>query len=145
MDLWGRKDSNLQINYFTYNLRWNCESWLSFRKKGEYSSVLPICILPQLLHYFKEWIINCILIIPYFIQFKKFNSKKNWKIFTEGLEPSMPIRRRCCRPMCIPFHEVDLSVTIEYWVERGTRTLKCFHLRGFADRFLTIRTSQHIF
>ena len=26
----------------------------------------------------------------------------------------MPIRRRCFRPMCIPFHEVNLSVTIEF-------------------------------
>ena len=100
MDLWGRKDSNLQINYFTYNLRWNCESWLSFRKKSEYSSVLPICILPQIFHYFKELIINCILIIPYFIQFKKFNSKKNWKIFTEGLEPPVSIRERISTQIC---------------------------------------------
>lgn len=80
-----------------------------------------------------------------FYSIQKINSKKNWKIFYWGTRTLMPIRRRCCRPMCIPFHEVDLSVTIEHWVERGTRTLKCFHLRGFADRFLTIRTSQHIF
>ena len=26
---------------------------------------------------------------------------------------------------------------LDLWVERGTRTLKCFHLRDFADRFLT--------
>lgn len=61
-----------------------------------------------------------------------------------GTRTLMPIRRRCCRPMCIPFHEVNLSVTIEFWVERGIRTLKCFHLRDFADRPLTIRTSRHI-
>lgn len=34
-------------------------------------------------------------------------------VFTEGLEPSCPIRRRCFEPMCIPFHEVNLSMTIE--------------------------------
>ena len=34
-------------------------------------------------------------------------------VLAEGLEPSCPIRRRCFEPMCIPFHEVNLSMTIE--------------------------------
>ena len=39
-------------------------------------------------------------------------------IFTEGIEPPCLNRRRFIRPMCIPFHEVNLSVTIEFFESR---------------------------